>query len=201
MSMFWLAFAAQLSAPTPINLPRWFQQADVPIEELRADEMKLVQFRVTVTPQGKLQDCQVEVSSGNPKIDRLTCGLVKRRAGLRAATGIDGQPAYGVYRAFITWWMGLSERTPSPVTTRDMEVLVANLPRGIQSPAPVKLMFAVDTGGHPSSCTGERQADHPALVKIGCDQLVKNFTAVPARTTVGIPVPSVQNAIVLFVKN
>lgn len=198
--MFWLAVAAQLSAPVPTN-KRLVTSADVPVELLHEDEIKLVQFRVTVTPQGKPQDCQVEVSSGDLKIDALTCALVKRRARFRAATDVDGKAAYGVYRAFITWWMSSTRGTPPSVTTRDLEIMVKDLPRGIRSPAPVELMFAVDSNGHPSSCKGERETDHPTLVKIGCDQLVKSFTAVPARTNVGNPVRSVQNAIVLFIKN
>ena len=198
--MIWLALAAQLSAPVPTN-DLLVRPADVPLELLRADEMKLVQFRITVTPAGKAQDCQIETSSGNQKIDAMTCSLVKRRARFRPATDVNGNAAYGVYRAFITWWMGNNSKAAPSVTTRDLDVTVKTLPSGIPSPAPVKLMFAVDADDHPSSCKGERASDNPGLVAAGCGQLIKAFTAVPARTSAGVLVPSVQTAIVLFMKS
>ncbi|MEO8175964.1 MAG: hypothetical protein ABI626_04820 [Sphingomicrobium sp.] len=197
--MIWLALAAQLSAPVPTN-DLLVRPADVPLELLRADEMKLVQFRITVTPAGKSQDCQIELSSGNPKIDAMTCSVIKRRAHFRPATDVNGNAAYGVYRAFITWWMGDNSKAPPSVTTRDLDITVKTLPRGVQSPVPVKLMIAVDADGHPSSCKGERATDNPGLVEAGCGQLVKAYTAVPARSSTGTLVPSVQTATVLFMK-
>lgn len=194
--MIWLVIAAQLSAPTWTN-PRMIRPEDVPAHELNPNVVHSVKLGLTVTPEGKLQDCRVEVSSGNPQLDSYTCKLMMRRAKVRPARDWRGARAYGVYRTSIDWWVGDGYPHSRPQLP-DLELTVAGLPAETKSPARVRLMLAVDETGRPSSCVAEGKKDHPLLVKSACDQLLKRYTAVPARTRNGVPVASIQSGIVIF---
>lgn len=197
--MFWLIMTAQLSAPAPAN-PRWFTAHDVPIKELKPNVLGTVKYGLTVAPDGKIQDCRIELSSRNPQLDSHTCTVAKRRAKFRAARGTSGNPVYGVYRTGTNWWIG-DGYPPTTTPIADLELTVVSLPSRTKSPTFIRVMFAVDTGGRPSSCVAENTKDHPSLVKVACDQLMKSFTAIPAKTAAGNPVESIQTGAVLFRKN
>lgn len=198
--MILIALAAQLSAPVPTNLERWFSHNDVPIGELEFDKPKIVPFRAVVAPNGKLQDCQILFSSGSAAVDRLTCKLVKQRARFKPAIGLDGKPAYGAYRSAATWVITEGSRPDSTPVFSDIELTINRLPGGVRSPAPVRVMFAVDRQGHASSCAGEGPEYDAALVKIACAELTKGFTPLPVKTVSGTVVDSVQDATVIFIQ-
>ena len=89
-----------------------------------------------------------------------------------------------------------------PATTSHLSNAVLNLsvqalPTGIQSPAAIRVMFAVDEHGRIGSCAPEptqpfeRIDNNPALVSVACEQLAKSYKPKPAS-------PSVQDAIGRF---
>jgi len=92
----------------------------------------------------------------------------------------------------------------SKAINADVDVTVERLPAGVQSPTFVKVAFAVEAGGGKSSCAPDGTKDihrienHPALIPIACDQIMKSYRATPAADTAGRPVTSVQNALVRF---
>src|SRR4051794_26363158 len=104
LGMFWIALTAQLSAAVPQHHDRWFSGNDVPsyLSRQKNDVFLQVPVRVTVRPDGKLQDCGVEVSSGIPELDRLTCQLLRGRARFEPAQ-MDGVPSFGVHRMVVRW--------------------------------------------------------------------------------------------------
>jgi hypothetical protein len=63
-------------------------------------------------------------------------------------------------------------------------------------------MFGVDEQGHQSACRTEETPGKPKpnsqLVLLACDQLQRNYKAIPAKDEAGRTVPSVQNGIVAF---
>jgi hypothetical protein len=125
-----------------------------------------------------------------------------RRSKFRPAS-IDGLPSYGVYRTTILWAIADQPLDLSKVTNPDIEVSVERLPPDVKSPALVAVMFAVDPSGAKNSCAAdgsshEEAQNHPALIRIACDQIMQGFRANPAKDSTGKQLMSVQNALVEF---
>jgi len=195
--MIWLFLLAQSIAPIVQNMSGLFTYNDTPVAIMPANVLKSVRVALTVTPEGKIQDCRAEVSSGIPRLDAHTCKIITRRAKFRPALDPAGTPAYGVYRTQVDWWVG-DGYPPKPMTLADVVLTVSALPSKTKSPANVGLIFRVDEFGHPSQCSTSDKKENPTLVKLGCEQLLKTYTATPARTSAGAPVPSVQTGTVQF---
>jgi TonB family protein len=193
--MFWTLIAAHLVAAQPIEPIDWF--SDLQWERLVSQKgghaTNLV--RVVVTPQGKPDDCIVEVTSGIPELDRQTCSLVMQRARFKPARGLDQVPVYGVFRKDFLWADLDAFNYSRPV---DLEVVVSRLPKGLRAPIAYSLTFAVDAAGKKSTCNAAEKMD-PLLASIACEQIIANYPAVAAHTSAGAPVSSIQSARVSFV--
>ena len=194
--MLWIALAVQLTAAKPIDPVRWFYDADW--EKLVASKggHGLTLFRVTVTPDGRPQDCVIETTSGVPELDRLTCERVLQRARFRPAKWADGTPAYDVYRKSVLWADLAAFEYSFPV---DVEIKVSRMPKGARAPMKLTVTFAVDASGRRSSCEALDRNANPTLVSLACQQVLANYPAIPAKNRAGATVPSIQNATVNFV--
>jgi len=199
--MFWIALAAQISAPTPVSNGGLFTANDIPEILLRQKPgYWVVPIRMTVSPDGKSLDCAPESKGPFPQLDSLTCKIMLRRAKMRAAS-IDGVPAYGVYRTYIVFTIGIGPLKDS-VHFPDLAVALNRLPEGLKSPALVRVQFVVDPTGAKSSCGAEASFfegvnNHPDLVPVACDQVLKDYVATPAMVS-GVSTTSVQGAFVEF---
>jgi hypothetical protein len=203
--MFWIALAAQLSAPVPLNAGHWMTSDDVPVYLIQSGSgLWQVKVRIKVAPDGAVQGCEVESSGGIRQLDNLTCGILSNRAKFRPAQWGDGTPAFGIYRTTILWAVSESPWDTSKVSSPDLVIFVKSLPPGVRSPSLVWVMFEVDAEGRTSSCIAEPRLpiehvdNNPALVPIACDQLMKSYKAVPAKDSASKAIPSVQNALVRF---
>jgi hypothetical protein len=200
--MFWIALAAQISMPVMDQASIWtlLSVDDVPLDIVPDGESRRVNVRVAVKPDGNIQNCRTEFSSGIPKLDAYTCAIILRRARFHPAIGLDGLPAYGVIRTAVTWAVNDTSRD----WPADLELTVMKLPEGIKNSAFVNLMFAVDEAGRSSSCAVEepRPPVHRKLtnelIQVACGQLLKNYVAIPATDIAGKAVRSVQDATVRF---
>jgi hypothetical protein len=192
--MFWIVLAAQLSAPQPIKYPHWFSLDDNPAYLVTS---KGLIIRAVVRPDGALQGCEIEASSGDQRLDSFTCRLVTERARYSHARWIDGSPAYGVDRMRVIWGVG----DPPPLRA-DVETTVEQLPKGVHSPVGVHVMFAADETGQPLSCSAaaprvaSMPEENPRLVSVACIELIKGYKAIPPKNDAGKPIASVQNATV-----
>lgn len=202
--LFWLAaVVATVSAPKPIDFLRWYTPDDMPAYHQIAGITRKVYLRMTVRPDGSIQNCEVENDGGDPKLAAYTCVLTLKRAKFEPAVWSDGSPAYGVYRWAPTWAVG--SPPPPNFALGDLELEVDRLPKGQRSPAFVSIMFAVDPTGSPSSCSAIPPSSryhriNPELVPIACDQWIRSFKAVPAKDDAGNVVQSVQTGTVKFVR-
>lgn len=181
-----------------------FSVEDVPEYLLKSGSgLWQVPIRVNVAPDGKVRSCEVEGSGGISDLKRRTCQIVMRRAKFRGAR-IDGLPTYGVFRTSIMWAVADSPWDTSKALNSDIEVTVQRLPRGVKSPSFVSVMFAVDAAGNKSACVANdlkgtnRVENHPTLVPIACEQIIKNYRAIPAKDETGKATLSVQTALVRF---
>lgn len=202
--MFWaLATAASLSAPAPLNYI-FYSGDDMPAYHQMAGVTRITYIRLTVRPDATLQTCEVEDNGGDPKLGAFSCELAMQRARFAPARWIDGSPTYGVYRRTVTW--AIDFPPPAKSLRGDLEIKVSSFPKGERSPTFVRVMFASAASGELSSCTALPPAipshqNNPTLVPAACEELIKTYTALPARDGTGSAVPSVQNAVVKFIKD
>jgi len=209
--MAWLTLAAQLPLALPPgssfpDVRGLFSPDDMPAYVQMAEINRFVPTRTTFRPDGTVQGCTSEGSSGDAQLDRLTCAIIERRAKAEPAKWIDGSPAYAVIRVPISWTIGgpASEGELRKAYPPDLELLVSQLPAHHRT-ASLALVVAVDPSGRvvgcnerPKSTTRDQAKSLPELVPIACEHLIKEFTATPAHDAAGYPVRSVQTASVVF---
>lgn len=193
--MIWIAFAAQLTAAQPIDAATWFE--DTNWQQLIPGKkgFGLELFRVTVKPDGKPQDCKVEVTGGTPELDKLTCQQVMSRGEFKPARWADGTPAYAIYRNNVLWADAPAFDYQRPI---DIRIEINHLPRGMHPPVSFSVDFAVSPDGKISTCqTADRSID-AALAAIACQQVTQSYPAIPVQDETGKPVASIQNVTVEF---
>lgn len=204
--MLWLLVAAQLSVPIGVNehpdVRGLFSYEDVPAYLIRAGEVsRIVYTRTTVRDDGVLENCAIEVSSGDTKLDAYTCALIVKRAKFVPAKWVDGTPAYGVLRFPVSWTV--TESAPADeerdkAVVPDLELAVKQLPKGAHKIAVIALEVAADEAGHILSClelpsdAKDRRRHFPELVPIACDQAKKSLLLRPPLDRSGKPLRSVQ---------
>jgi hypothetical protein len=200
--MFWMILAAQLSVPVPVNRP-FFSDGDIPATVRNTGVPREVYVRLTIRPNGLVESCAVELTSGDLDIDAHSCELLAGRSQFHGAKWIDGSPVYGVVRTNVTWAM--SDDIPNDSRIPDLDLTVNQLPEGTRSPVGVLVQIAVGSDGHPEAC-GDlpphalpvMRKNLPELVSVACSALMSNFIATPAKDEIGKAVPSVQTAYVQF---
>ncbi len=79
-----------------------FNYSDHP-DRGRTDRSETVGVRFLVAPDGRVRDCAVTSSSGNPRVDAATCRLIEQRFRYRAATNAAGEPVASVITTVFTW--------------------------------------------------------------------------------------------------
>lgn len=190
--------ASSVVAATPATPLPWFEFRDYPMKAFEKKAEGVTKFELLIAPDGAIAGCTVSATSGNAELDRTTCFLTRKRVKFHPARGPDGQQAYGVYRGQAIW--ALPERTIAANPGPDLEVNLNKLPAGTTEPPVVKLAYAVDAQGRPSSCTlMPSSLKQPAiLVEVGCKELLDRMAGKPVVGPQGYPVPAVTSAAVRF---
>ena len=198
-ALFLSLLSSAVVAATPVTPQPWFEFKDYPMDAFEKSWEGVTRFQLLIAPDGQVASCSVIGSSGHASLDEKTCFLATKRAKFSPAKGPDGSGAWGVYRSQALWV--LPERTmhganPGP----DLEVSVAALPPGTAQPPVVKLAYAVDVQGNPSSCSLMRNApaQPQSLVDVGCQQLLQEIGKQPVLGPSGQPVAAVKTAAVKF---
>ena len=194
--MFWFLLAAHSAAPQS-GLDFLLKGNYVPESLLEENKPYRVSFALTANPDGRVERCDIESSSGDARVDLYTCQLLRRRAKFSPEVLPDGRRSYLVYRSNVSWWVGggYPPKSPAPV---DLSLAVSALPAGIRSPYSLLVKFQVDAAGKVSDCRPQAPKSPVTLAKIACEQIANNFALGPARTAGGEPVASVQYATVRF---
>jgi hypothetical protein len=210
--MFWIALAAQFSIPLMIGAPSGdirtvFSNDDFPAYLLRGPAVsRTVYTRTTVRPDGAIQSCTVDVSSGDRALDSYTCGLILKRAKLRPATWTDGSAAFGVIRYPINWWVGdypRSDAASVKAINPDLDLSVNSLPKGAPAVIGVELQVAVDSDGRISACAeqpplpwSKHRRRFPELAQLACQQATTALKLRPPVDSSGNQARSVQTVLV-----
>ena len=94
-------------APSPTraraNLASLFSTDDYPMAAIRNEEQGMVQFRVTVAPDGRVSDCTIIASSGSAALDQASCSIVSRRAQFEPARDARGRPVSDSITSRVRW--------------------------------------------------------------------------------------------------
>jgi hypothetical protein len=200
--MFWIAFAAQITAPQPVHWERWWSTADMPRSILESGGSRNVATRTTVRPNGAVLRCEVERPSGDANLDRITCAIIAKRGKFVPARDTSGTPTYGVYRQTMTWAVIPVGEKADSVIVADLDLSVRNLPPGVKSPTIVRVMFGVDERGRPSACVPEptigKTEVNPQLALVACQQVIRSYVPAPVNDEKGLARASIQDAIVRF---
>lgn len=93
----------RVTRPPPAELAGLFSADDYPVSAIRNGQEGTVAVRLDVDTRGRVTRCSVEQSSGHTALDRTTCTLLRRRARLSPATGVDGQPVPSQFSTRISW--------------------------------------------------------------------------------------------------
>jgi len=210
-----LAATAQLSLPVPVgnkspDVRAIFTADDFPAYLQMEGVSREVHTRTTVRPDGTIESCLVEGTSGDRKLDAYTCAIILKRARLLPARWIDGTPTYGVIRMPVSWRVANSPPTEAEMLRSaepDVDLSVNHLPKGAGSMAAVNVEIAVDTNGRAVSCEEAPTPSitprkrFPELVELACQTVTKEYTAVPPVDSLGKPVRSIQTVSVRFSKS
>lgn len=89
------------------------RHSDYPDAARRARRGGTVLARIGIDPRGRVADCTVTGSSGDPELDATTCRLIAARFRYEPARDAAGRPAPDVRHWRQVWWLeGGSERGP-----------------------------------------------------------------------------------------
>ena len=126
--------------PVPTGNPGlWVTTNDYPALALREGREGLVGFTLTVGTDGRVESCDITLSSNSPDLDAAACSLIRQRARFTPARNIKGKAQAGLYANRVRW------QIPSKVQNVAMNVPI---PKAGQ----VNLSFVVDENGKPSNC-------------------------------------------------
>lgn len=193
-----LLIAGSVVAATPATPPPWFEFRDYPMKSFEKKEEGVTGYELLVDPAGNVATCRVTTSSGHDELDKTTCFLAQKRVKFQPARDASGQAVWGIYRSQALWAM--PEHQLRAAILPDLEVTLNELPPNTIQPPAVKLAYAVDASGKPSSCTMMPSSlKQPAiLVSVGCQQLLQSRDDKPVLGPDGRPVPAVVTGAVLF---
>jgi TonB family protein len=193
-----LLIAGSVVAATPATPLPWFEFRDYPMKAFEKNQEGITRFELLVSPDGNISSCKVTASSGHDELDTTTCYLAQKRVKFRAARDSDGRAVWGVYRSQAVW--AIPDHQLSAPPAPDLEVMLNKLPDNTTQPAAVKLAYAIDPNGNPSSCTmmPDSLRQPQVLVDVACKQLLSSADHKPVLGPDGRPVPAVVTGAVLF---
>ena len=83
----------------PIESPgRWVVSSDYPLNMLQAGQPALVEFRLSVGPDGVPTACHIQSTTRPKEFDNAVCKSVMRRARFEPALDLTGKPLASFYR-------------------------------------------------------------------------------------------------------
>ena len=85
------------------NLGSYFSTDDYPTAALRRGAVGTVRFELEIDSTGRVSNCTVAGSSGDPDLDAVTCSVLRERARYSPARDSEGRATVGSDRGSVTW--------------------------------------------------------------------------------------------------
>jgi TonB family protein len=85
------------------GLSSYISDADYPPEAIRRREQGRVLFELDISPEGRVTDCRVLVSSGSAELDVATCRIMSERPRFAPARDAQGHAVRDTVRSAVRW--------------------------------------------------------------------------------------------------
>lgn len=162
--------ASALKIGTPVT--PLFNSDDFPPSAV--DKKGSVGFEALISPTGNTEWCAITAKSGIPAFDRETCKILLRRR-FNPALDPSGKLVYYFYKSVIHWGINAP---PNP----DISISIAQMPRGLASPAEVHVALLVSDTGAILACNPELSQASDALGDVACQQVEAGWHTEVAKT-------------------
>ena len=180
---------APRSRPTPAvplsNPGQWVTSNDYPLISMLMMEEGSTRFLLLIGANGRVDSCVVVSSSGFPRLDRLACRQLERRARFRPATDGKGEATTGTYRSAVRWVQPGNNPIPAaslgwkrPKEAREQKA------RGV-----VRFSVTVDRDGKIADCRVLKSSQFPLLDRETCMNIRRLQSQSPGRDKEGAPAP------------
>jgi hypothetical protein len=175
----------------------WLGASDIPRSAFDAGEDGAFLFKAVVNPAGKVERCEVEVSTLKQADREAFCERVKRRFSYRPAGGQQGASSYYVLEEHYAYilpsdWVRMPEAMPP-----NFLVDVKALPGGRKT-ADVTVNVAVDAQGALRDCSVPADSGDATLARLGCGQLPAMWVTMAEKNAAGQPVAYVRQFKIQF---
>lgn len=99
------------------NLASYVTSSDYPADAIRLRQEGTTGFKLTIGPDGRVTNCEIEKSSGSASLDSTTCRLMRSRARFTPALDSARKPTTDTVSARINWRLPLARPIPDRVVT------------------------------------------------------------------------------------
>lgn len=188
--------SANISAAVPISPSGWVTASDYPYAQT-AQEEGVTRFQLTISSEGKIEACQVLVSSGFADLDNLTCELMTTRGRFRPALDQNSTPVWSVFRNQIVW-QAPGHTVRADPWNADLILQVNRLPPKVSAPAMLRLHMVAASDGHVEACHANVKKDMADLGQLACQQVVDNWKPRIVTSSDGVAQRSLQSINVQF---
>ncbi|WP_228243112.1 energy transducer TonB [Porphyrobacter sp. GA68] len=94
----------QPTRPIPRGEPgSWITPQDYRSRWISEGLTGTARFRLSISPQGRVTNCEITRSTGHQALDDATCTLVQRRASFTPSRDGAGNPVAGTYENAVVW--------------------------------------------------------------------------------------------------
>lgn len=109
----------------------WVRSDDYPKAELNRGINGATGFRLLVSKDGSVDDCEVIASSGSDALDATACALLKVRARFIPAHDATGHRIAFVYSSKVVWQIPGGVARLMPSDTKTLTIAVDISPKGV----------------------------------------------------------------------
>ncbi|MCW3837864.1 energy transducer TonB [Sphingomonas canadensis] len=90
----------------PREMPSlWITDSSYPPESRSAGHQGMVGFELSISPKGRVTDCQIVKSSGHKALDEATCYLMRKRGRFIPARDASGNAVADKWRSRFNWML------------------------------------------------------------------------------------------------
>jgi hypothetical protein len=190
--------ANQLVSATPINPANWVTTSDR--ERSGSNAEGLTRFELTISPAGSVERCRITDSSGFAALDQLTCSLMMSRGHFRPGKDQGAVPIASTFASQIIWAKpGRTWDVPGPRPY--LSLVIARLPEHLTTPAYVRVLAVVGTGGEVEACEGQGKGELAVLNIVACQQLGHEMLDLVSLDQAGKPRRILRSLLVEFSTN
>jgi TonB family protein len=168
---------------------------EYPQAAMRKGQEGFVLKKLTITPEGTLDRCEIVHSSGHRMLDEAACNAMKT-ARFTSAKDRSGTPVYGVLRTLSSYALNSRSRVP---LASEVELKLNRFPAGVKDKIPVStLSVVVDEQGNVESCDVDKTSGASQLDVLACSAGLPAAAITPAVNSRGAGVRSVQTIEIRF---